>query len=224
MSIPPIKYYLALEHNQGKAIWIKQRGDTATRTFLKNTKHFKDRFQTDKPEYSDIPVIPDYHDWRDTSFIYGHHAEELPTNTPKPLGKRVIITHYYYASLMHDVLSGKAVIHTGIFHFNNMTPINSYSKKQASNNRNNNICFGIFILQNMYWAYIIDCQKYLQYLGIPVAKKDITWGGNGSQVHSASRLHAKPHKRHNILSFHSLCKNYTITSTVYQPDVYQVGI
>lgn len=133
-------------------------------------------------------------------------------------------TTIYYASLMHDVLSGKAVIHTGIFHFNNMTPINSYSKKQASNNRNNNICFGIFILQNMYWAYIVDCQKYLQYLGIPVAKKDITWGGNGSQVHSASRPHAKPHKRHNILSFHSLCKNYTITSTVYQPDVYQVGI
>ena len=115
--------------------------------YLKNTKHFQDRFQTDKPEYSDILDIPDYRDWRDTSFIYGHHAEELPTNTPKPLGKRVIITHYYYASLMHDVLSGKAVIHTGIFHyFYNTTPINSYSKKQASNNRNNNIWFGIFIL------------------------------------------------------------------------------
>ena len=62
---------------------------------------------------SNILDIPDYHDWRDTA--YGKHEEELPINAPSPIGKRVVITHYYDASFMHDVLSGKAV--TGILHF-----------------------------------------------------------------------------------------------------------
>ena len=69
--------------------------------YLKNLKHFKIRFHTDEPDYSNTPDIPDYHDWRDTA--YGNHEEELPMNAPSPLGKRVIITHYYDASLMHDV-------------------------------------------------------------------------------------------------------------------------
>ena len=76
-------------------------------------KHFKVRFRVDEPEYSDLPDIHNYDDWKDTA--YGHHNEETPTNAPKPLGKRVVLTHYYDASLMHDVLSGKAV--TGILHF-----------------------------------------------------------------------------------------------------------
>ena len=93
--------------------------------YVKNMmKHFKVRLCTDKPpEYSNIPDIQDYHDWRDTA--YKHHQEELPTNVLPPLGRRVIITHYYNASLMHDVLSGKAV--TGILYVYNKTPIDSYS-------------------------------------------------------------------------------------------------
>ena len=81
--------------------------------YLKNLKHFKIRFCTEEPDYSDLPDIPDYHDWSDTA--YRRHEEPLPTNAPPPLGKRVVITHYYDASLMHDVLSGKAV--TGVLHF-----------------------------------------------------------------------------------------------------------
>ena len=62
--------------------------------------------------------------------VYVALLEELLINAPPPLGKRVIITHYYDASLMHDVLSGKAVI--GVLHFYNKMPIDSYSKKQAT--------------------------------------------------------------------------------------------
>ena len=94
-------------------------------------EYLKIRFCTDKPpDYSDILDIPDYHYWRDTA--YGKHEEELPINAPSPIGKRVVITHYYDASFMHDVLSGKAV--TGILHFYNKTLIDSYSKtkKQAT--------------------------------------------------------------------------------------------
>ena len=96
--------------------------------YLKNLKHFKIRFRTDEPDYSNILDIPDYHDWRDIA--YGKHEEPLSTNAPPPLGKRVILTHYYDALLIHDVLSGKAV--TGVLHFYNKTPVDSYSKKQAT--------------------------------------------------------------------------------------------
>ena len=81
--------------------------------YLKNMKHFKVRFRTDEPEYSDLPDIPNYDDWRDTA--YGHHTEELPTDAPVPLGKRVILTHYYDDSLMHDVLSEKPLLEYSIF-------------------------------------------------------------------------------------------------------------
>ena len=47
-------------------------------------------------------------DWSSTVY-YGNPTEELPTNAPEPLGKRVTLIDYFDANLMHDVLSGKAV-------------------------------------------------------------------------------------------------------------------
>ena len=130
-------------------------------------KHFKVRFRTGEPEYSDLPDIPNYDDWRDTA--YGKHSEELPTNAPIPLGKRVILTHYYDASLMHDVLSGKAV--TGVLHFYNKTPIDSYSKKQATTET---ATYGSeFVSCRTCIEHTIDHRNYLRYLGVPVAEKDI---------------------------------------------------
>ena len=99
---------------------------------------------------------------------------------------------------MHDVLSGKAV--TGVLHFYNKTPIDSYSKKQATTET---ATYGSeFVSCRTCVEHTIDHRNYLQYLGVPVAEKDIMWGDNESQVHSAARPHAKLHKRHNILSFH----------------------
>ena len=68
------------------------------------------------------------YNWDNTP--YGDEKESLPTDAPTPLGKRVVLTHYFDANLMHDVLSGKAV--TGCFHLVNKTPIMWYSKKQAT--------------------------------------------------------------------------------------------
>ena len=89
-------------------------------TFLRNFKHFQIRFQTDEPDFSTVSEPPSFRVWRDTA--YGHHEEDLPPDTPPPLGKQVILSHYYDVSLMHDVLNGKAV--TGVLHFYNKTPIN----------------------------------------------------------------------------------------------------
>ena len=71
--------------------------------YLVNFKHYKLQFRTDLPDYSDVPPISEYIDWSHTA--YGNNPEEKPNDAPEPLGKPVIITNYYDASLMHDVLT-----------------------------------------------------------------------------------------------------------------------
>lgn len=94
---------------------------------LINFWHFKLRIRTDDPDFSDILPIPEYYDWKNTA--YGEHLNKLPVNTPNPLGKHIVLTHYYDASLMNDVLSGKAG--TGILHFYNKIPVDWYCTKKS---------------------------------------------------------------------------------------------
>ena len=42
--------------------------------------------------------------------MYGKHEEDVPADTPPPLGKRIILTDYFDASLLHDVLSEKLLL------------------------------------------------------------------------------------------------------------------
>ena len=90
---------------------------------------FKDaciRFRTDEPDYTDLPDRP--LEW-DKS-VYEGASEQTPHNAPKPLGRYVVITHYVDANLFHDWLTGRSV--TGILSLLNQTPIDWYSKKQAT--------------------------------------------------------------------------------------------
>ena len=68
------------------------------------------------------------HTWNNTA--YKNPKEDIPKDSPIPLGKRIVLMHYFDANLMRDVLSGNAV--TGIVHFYNNTPTNWYSKKQST--------------------------------------------------------------------------------------------
>jgi hypothetical protein len=92
--------------------------------FLCRLRHFKLRFHVDEPDYSGIPEIPDY-DWEHS--VYGNPTEDIPADTSPPLGKQIILSHYFDANLMYDVLSGKAV--TGVAHFYNKTPVDWYCTK-----------------------------------------------------------------------------------------------
>jgi len=56
--------------------------------------------------------------------------ELLPDNAPEPLGKPVTLTHFVDANLMHDLSTGRSL--TGILHLANKTPIEWFSKKQAT--------------------------------------------------------------------------------------------
>ena len=163
--------------------------------FLCKFRHFKLRFRVDEPDYSGTPPMPPY-DWSHS--VYGNPTEDIPKDAPPPLGKRIVLTHYFDANLMHDVLSGKAV--TGVVHFYNKTPVDWYSKKQSTTET---ATYGSeFLACRTCFEQIIDHRQYLRYLGVPVGEEDYAWGDNDAMINSATIPDAKLHKRHNILSFH----------------------
>jgi hypothetical protein len=94
--------------------------------YLLKMKHASIRIRTEEPSYSDLPHnVPDW-----TYSVYGKVEELLPESAPDPLGNHVILSHYVDANLMHDISTARSV--TGILHLVNKTPIEWYSKKQAT--------------------------------------------------------------------------------------------
>jgi hypothetical protein len=53
---------------------------------------------------------------------------------------------------------------------------------------------------------IIDLRHTLRYLGVPVIQMSQMFGDNKTVVDSATKIHAKLHKRHTALSFHRVCE------------------
>ena len=152
------------------------------------------RFRTEEPELSDLPVFE--HDW--SKSVYGEAKEVLPHDAPEPLGKPVVSVHYVDANLMHCMATGKSV--TGILHFLNKTPIDWYSKKQATVET---ATYGSeFVAARTCVEQIIDIRNTLRYMGIPIQEKAYMFGDNESVVNSSVTVHAKLHKRHTMLSFH----------------------
>jgi hypothetical protein len=157
-------------------------------------RHASIRIRTDEPDYSDIPDFE--YDWSKT--VYGDLKEEIPKNAPKPLGNFVTLTHYVDANLMHDVVTGRSV--TGILHLVNKTPIDWFSKKQATVET---ATYGSeFVAARTCVEQIIDLRNTLRYLGVPVRDKSFMFGDNKSVVDSSMQIHSKLHKRHTILSYH----------------------
>ena len=128
----------------------------------------------------------------------GKVEELLPVDAPEPLGNYVTLTHYVDANLMHDVATGRSV--TGILHLVNKTPIEWYSKKQATVET---ATYGSeFVAARVCVEQIIDLCNTLRYLGVPIREKSYMFGDNKSVVDSSMQLDAKLHKRHTMLSFH----------------------
>ena len=116
----------------------------------------------------------------------------------KPLGKAVQLIHYVDANLLHDTVTGRSV--TGCLHLVNGTPIDWFSKKQAT--VETATYSSEFVAARTCIEQIIDLHTTFRYLGVEVREKSYMFGDNESVVTSSSTLHAKLHKRHNLLSFH----------------------
>ena len=162
--------------------------------YLAKMKHGVIRIRVSEPDYSDLPD-QDF-DWMHT--VYGELSEILPSDAPEPLGEYVTLTHYVDANLMHDITTGKSV--TGILHLLNQTPIDWYSKKQATVET---ATYGSeFVAARTCIEQIVDLRCTLRYLGVPIRHKSYMFGDNKTVVDSSTIPHSRLHKRHTILSFH----------------------
>ena len=158
-------------------------------------KHGTLRFRTHEPDYSDLPTKE--YDWTST---YGEVTELMPKDAPEPLGRMVTLTHYVDANLFHDALTGRSV--TGILHMLNATPIDWYSKKQATVET---ATYGSeFVAARICVDQIVDLRTTLRYLGVLIKDQSYMFGDNESVVNSSSIPQSKLHKRHTALSFHQV--------------------
>jgi hypothetical protein len=162
--------------------------------YLSKMRYDSIRVRTEEPDYSDLPDTD--HDW--IYSVYGNVTEILPTDAPEPLGNYVTLSHYVDANLMHDVTTGRSV--TGILHLANKTPIDWYSKQQATAET---ATFGSkFVAAQICVEQVVNVRNTLRYLGEPIRNKSFKFGDNKSVVDSSMQLNAKLHKRHTMLSFH----------------------
>jgi hypothetical protein len=157
-------------------------------------KEARIRVLTNELDYSNYQD-PEY-DW--SSSVYGDVKEIIPTDILEPKGKYVTLSHYFNANLYHDMVTGRSV--TAILHFLNQTPMDWYSKKQATVET---ATFGSeFVAVRTTINQIVDLRTTLHYLGIPIREKSYVFLDNKTVIDASSTPHAKLHKRHNALSFH----------------------
>jgi len=162
--------------------------------YLSHMRHGKIRIRTDKPDYSDIPIKE--FDWKYS--CYPDAKEQVPDNCPTPRGKSVNTTSFYDANLYHDLISGRSV--TGILHLVNQTPVDWFSKLQATVET---ATFGSeYVAARICTEQIIDLRLTLRYLGVPIDGSSMIFGDNESVVNATSHPHGKLHKRHNALAYH----------------------
>ncbi|KAG7338517.1 reverse transcriptase RNA-dependent DNA polymerase [Nitzschia inconspicua] len=163
-------------------------------SYLHKMSDGKIRVRVEEPDYSGLPNFE--FDWSRT--VYGFMSELLPDDAPEPLGKWVTLTHFVDANLMHDLVTGRSL--TGILHLLNKTPIDWYSKKQATVET---ATYGSeMVAMRTCVEQVVDLRNTLRYLGVPIREKSYVFGDNESVINSCAQLHAKLHKRHNMLSFH----------------------
>ena len=136
------------------------------------------------------------HDWSYT--VYGNIQEIIPHDCPKPLGKSITTTTTLDANLLHCMATGASL--TACLHFCNQTPMDWYSKKQATVET---ATYGSeFVAAKTATEQIMDIRYTLRYLGVPIRSKSYMFGDNRSVVTSATLPHSTLSKRHNILAFH----------------------
>jgi hypothetical protein len=126
---------------------------------------------TDEPDSSDMSETE--YDW--AMMVYGRVKEEFPSNAPKPLGKPVVMTTYVDANLYQDMMMGRSV--SAVLHFFNQTPIEWFSKKQATVET---ATYGLeFVAAKLAVQQIIGLRTYLHYLGVTIKGSSSLFGDCG---------------------------------------------
>ena len=162
--------------------------------YLARMKHATIRYRTGIPDYSQIEFQT--FDWERS--VYGGVKEQCPNDAPRPMGKKVVQSTYVDANLMHNVVSGHSV--TGVLHLLNQTPIDYYTRKQATVETST---YGSeFVAARTAVQQIQDMRLMLRYLGVKIESHAYLFGDNEAVVKSGSIPYSRLSKRHIALSYH----------------------
>ena len=119
---------------------------------------------------------------------------------PELLGRAVVTTTTMDANLNHCLATGKSL--NECLHFVNETPVDWYSKKQATVET---ATYGSkFVAAKAATEQIMDIRQTLRYHVAPTGSKSFLFGGNRSVVTSATLYHSILSKCHNIFVFHRI--------------------
>ena len=117
---------------------------------------------------------------------------------PEPLGKPGVTTTTMDANLNHCLDTGKSL--TGCLHFVNTSPVDWYSKKQATVET---ATYGSEpVAARTATEQTMAIRHILRYLGAPIGSKSFLFCDNRSVIDSATLPHSTLTKHHNILAFY----------------------
>ena len=123
----------------------------------------------------------------------------IPCN---PKVKVVRTATYADANLLHNLVTGRSA--TGLLHFLNQTPIDTFSKRQ---NQVESTTYGSeFMAARQPVEQIIDLCYTLQMFGVPLDGTSWLFGNNKSVVTSSTIPYSSMNKRWNALSYHKVCE------------------
>ena len=118
-------------------------------------------------------------------FVYGDVFKVVADKIPMPCGNPVLTTTYKDANLFHDFVTGRAV--TGILHLLNQTPIDWFSKRQATVET---ATYGSeFMVACIVVDQIIVLCTDLRYFRVPIQEKSYLFGDNKSVITSSTIPH-----------------------------------
>ena len=173
--------------------------------YLQNFSDTSIVFDVDKFNHSRYDHMKIQHEWK---YIYGDVKEEIPKDRPDPREKSAQTTSFCNANLVHDLVTGRLV--SGILHFVNKTPIESFSEQQ---NQVETAVYGSeFMAGRIAVEQIMELRHTLMMLGIPIDGPAYLFGDNLSMITSSTIPSSSLKKRHSMLSYH--CVREAIASGI----------
>ena len=140
------------------------------------------------------------YDWMET--VYGTPAEDIPSNALTAKGNPVHTMMYTDTNLLHDLVTGRSA--TGVLHFFNQTPIDSFSKRQ---NQVESVTYASeFMAARQAVRQIINLRYTLCMLGVPIEGPSWLFSDNKAVVTSSTIPHSLLNKCCNAISYHKVCE------------------
>ena len=134
-------------------------------------------YNVSKPDHSNV-VLPKQN-WKE---LYPDAVEELPADMPEPKGEPVIITTNFDADHAHDLETRRSV--TGVLIFLNNTPVQWYSKRQATVESST---YGSELVAARIACELTMAMRYkLCMLGVRVEGPSVMFGDNQSVITSCT--------------------------------------